>query len=84
MLAALDEYDQIGRDHFLRKYGFNPSRKYMIEHQGRRYDSKAIAGAAFGYLSVVAAPLQWDEFSGGMATVVPLMQRLGFKISETG
>ncbi|MFZ5746126.1 MAG: hypothetical protein ACOY45_00555 [Pseudomonadota bacterium] len=82
MLAALREYDEVGRDGFLRKYSFKPSRKYLLEHQGHCYDSKAVAGAAYGYLSGAASPLRWDEFSGGRGTVVPLMRRLGFAISE--
>lgn len=82
VLAALAEYDEMGRDRFLSKYGFKPSRRYLLEHEGRRYDSKAIAGAAFGHVRGASSPLRWDEFSGGVATVVPLMRRLGFAVSE--
>ena len=45
---AMDEFDQIGRDAFLRKYGFGRSRNYFVERNGILYDSKAIVGVAHG------------------------------------
>ena len=53
ILDAIAEYDQLGRDRFLEKYGFGPSRSYWLVHQGKQYDSKAIIGAARGYLIVL-------------------------------
>jgi hypothetical protein len=47
--AALDGFDRLGREAFLRRYGFRPSRTYFLERDGKRYDSKAIVGAAFGF-----------------------------------
>lgn len=78
VLAALAEYDNIGQAAFLEKYGFRPARKYRLWHDGKAYDSKAIAGAAFGYLPGNPPPLQWDEFSGGQVYVVPVLEKLGF------
>ena len=46
ILAALDEFDAIGRPAFLKKYGFGRSRGYYILHNSKEYDSKAILGAA--------------------------------------
>jgi len=46
VLAAIREFDEIGRDAFLKKYGFGRSYLYQLEHEGRQYDSKAIVGAA--------------------------------------
>lgn len=46
--AAMAEYDRLGREAFLEKYGFRPARSYFVEHKGRRYDSKAIVGVAVG------------------------------------
>jgi 5-methylcytosine-specific restriction protein A len=48
VLSAIAEFDAIGRDEFLKKYGFGRSRGYFVTYQGRPYDSKAIAGAAHG------------------------------------
>ncbi|WP_157963817.1 hypothetical protein [Actinocorallia populi] len=65
--AALREFDELGREAFLAKYRFRRARKFFILHEGREYDSKAIAGAAHGHLPG-AAPLRASEFSGGEAT----------------
>ncbi|WP_353082776.1 hypothetical protein [Tessaracoccus lapidicaptus] len=78
VMAAMREYDAIGRDAFLDKYGFKPARRYFLVHDGRRYDSKAIVGAAYGFQH--GSPLLWDSFSGGEATVAPLLQALGFDV----
>ena len=67
--AAIEEFDRLGRDAFLAKYGFGEAREYLAEHDGRRYDSKAIAGAAHGYAKPEDGPLRHSAFSGGDATV---------------
>lgn len=46
VFAAMAEYDAIRRDAFLAKYGCGRARAYVLRHDGREYDSKAIAGAA--------------------------------------
>ena len=35
---ALAEFDRLGREAFLEKYGFGPARGYFVVHEGRRYD----------------------------------------------
>lgn len=80
--SALEEFDQIGREAFLAKYGFGPSRTYFLDHNGKQYDSKAIAGAAHGYLSG-HAPLEPSEFSGGEQTVAAKLRELGFEVRGT-
>jgi hypothetical protein len=80
VLSALREYDQLGADAFLAKYGFGPARGYFLLREGRRYDSKAIVGAAYGFQFPDRDPLGSDDFSGGDATVKPLLQRLGFRV----
>jgi 5-methylcytosine-specific restriction enzyme A len=42
---------------------------YVLVHDGKSYDSKAIVGAAHGHLPG-EAPLLARQFSGGEATVV--------------
>jgi hypothetical protein len=51
VLAAIEEYDRLGREDFLRRYGFGPARDYRVMFNGGEYDSKAIAGVAHRYLS---------------------------------
>lgn len=81
VIQAIEECDQLGRDAFLKKYGFGYSRLYPLEYQGRLYDSKAIAGVAFGKQH--GAPLRANEFSGGVAVVIPVLKKLGFFVSTT-
>jgi len=71
--------NSLGRQAFLKKYGFRKARDYMILNDGVYYDSKAIAGAAHGYLPG-SVPLSWREFSGGEVTVARTMEGLGFKV----
>jgi hypothetical protein len=40
------EYDRLGQDEFLDAYGFKQAREYLIVHDGRTYDSEAIAAVA--------------------------------------
>jgi hypothetical protein len=83
VLAAIAEYDRLGQEAFLHRYGFDQARQYVLVHNGKRYDSKAIVGVAHGFLPGKAA-LAADEFSGGRATVGQLLARLGFYVEERG
>jgi hypothetical protein len=73
VLQALSEFDQLGRDAFLAKYGFGPARSYELLHDGKHYDPKAIIGAAHGYQFLERGPLLAGEFSG----LAPAATRLG-------
>jgi 5-methylcytosine-specific restriction protein A len=79
VLKAIAEYDSLGQDGFLERYGFDRARQYLLVHDGKRYDSKAIVGAAHGFLPE-EHPLTAGEFSGGEATVGRLLRRLGFTV----
>lgn len=81
VLTAMAEYDRLGRDAFLDRYGFRKARGYYVLHEGKRYDSKAIAGAAHGYIGPTSQPLSWGDFSGGADTVKPTLERLGFLVA---
>jgi hypothetical protein len=82
--AAMHEFNRVGREKFLQKYGFGPSRMYFLLHDGKYYDSKAIVGAAYGYQFPQNGPLHSDDFSGGDSTVRALLERLGFSVEERG
>ena len=77
---ALREFDELGRDEFLRRYGFGPSKEYFVEFDGKQYDSKAIVGAAYGHQYPERGPLRHEQFSGGDATVRPKLEELGFVV----
>ena len=78
VLKAISEYDRLGQMAFLNKYGFRKARNFILLYDGRRYDSKAIVGAAYGHQ--FGSPLVSTDFSGGLATVVPLLDGLGFRV----
>jgi 5-methylcytosine-specific restriction protein A len=82
ILAAINEFDSLGRDEFLKKYGFGKSRGYYIAHGGQLYDSKAIAGVAHGKLGSGFALLKSNEFPGGERTVARQLKSLGFDVSQ--
>ena len=84
VLQAIAEYDRVGAQSFLAKYGFRPAREYFLLHEGRLYDSKAIAGAAHGYQFPSLGPLSASDFSGGEATVAKTFRSLGFEVSRQG
>jgi hypothetical protein len=78
VLQAIKEYDELGREAFLKKYGFGPARSYYVVHDGKRYDSKAIAGVAYGLQHPGRGHLAGRDFVGGASTVQPVLEALGF------
>lgn len=82
MLEALREHDRLGRDAFLHKHGFRPAHSYVLSHEGRDYDSKAIAGVAHGYQFPTQGPLQFKDFNGGKSGAAKLLTRLGFTVTS--
>ncbi|MFH8294783.1 HNH endonuclease [Streptomyces sp. NPDC018059] len=79
VLRAVEEFDGLGRDAFLRRYRFQASRTYLLVVDGQHYDSKAVVGAAHGYLAD-QRPLTASEFSGGRDHAVKLLGALGFQV----
>ena len=80
VLKAIEEADALGREAFLDKYGYRPSREYFLQHNGSLYDSKAIVGAAYGYQHPAEGPLKPSEFAGGESTVKRKLEELGFSV----
>jgi 5-methylcytosine-specific restriction protein A len=79
---TIGEFDDLGREAFLAKYSFGKSRGYFLQHEGKQYDSKAIAGAAHGQLGEGAQPLGPGDFSGGDRTVAKRLRELEFTVLE--
>ena len=78
ILKACSECDRIGRDEFVRTYGFRKARRFFLEVKGRLYDSKANVGVAHGYEFPQLGPLGPYDFSGGEKTVQRKLEDLGF------
>src|ERR1044072_7948374 len=76
--AAIEEYDELGGDAFLRRYGFGRSREYLLWDQGQSYDSKAILGVSLRY--AVGRPAEWSTFNGGVTGAAQVLADLGFTV----
>ncbi|WP_051782278.1 MULTISPECIES: HNH endonuclease [unclassified Streptomyces] len=81
VFSALSEYDELGQDGFLSKYGYKPATGYLLLHGDRTYDSKAIAGVAHKFDQGRA--LRPDELDGGRSHAARWLARLGFTIRST-
>jgi hypothetical protein len=79
VLDAIREFDEIGQEGFLQKYGFGRSRDYVVLHDGKPYDAKALVGAAHAYQHPDLGPLSGADFNGGKPTTDKL-QSLGFTV----
>jgi 5-methylcytosine-specific restriction protein A len=77
VVAAIAECDELGRDAFLTKYGYKRARKYSLIYKKRGYDSKAIAGVAYG--KQFGTPMTPYDFNGGVEGALPPLLKLGFK-----
>ncbi len=82
---AIDEFDRLSGPVFRSRYGFGKAKEYMLRTEtGRLYDSKAIAGVAFGYQFPDRGPLKPADFTGGENTVQRKLEELGFEVVRVG
>src|SRR5664279_1464071 len=79
---ALSQFREIGRDAFLERYGFGKARGYFVVDGNLLCDSKAVAGAAHGFLRGMA-PLGPNDLTGGERTVARLLLGLGFEVTRS-
>jgi 5-methylcytosine-specific restriction protein A len=76
--ATLDEFDRLGREEFLARYGYGPATTYFLVRDGVRYDSKAVLGVAHQVSN--GRPLGRHEFSGGEKAVATRLRDLGYTV----
>ena len=77
--AAIAEYDQLGQERFLEKYKMGKATSFLLRHDGKEYDSKAIFAAAHGHHPGLP-PLAANQFSGGADDAAKYLRRLGFDV----
>jgi hypothetical protein len=82
--AAMAEHDSLGREEFLKKYGYGHALRYFVREGDSRYDSKAIYGVAYGHEHPEQGPLPNDAFTGGEATVKRRLEAIGFAVEDKG
>ena len=78
MLAAIHEYDEVGQDVFLDRYGFAPSRGYVLRHGEHSYDPKAILAAAVG--QATGTPATAEEVSSTKTRAAKVLRDLDFDV----
>ncbi|WP_285361443.1 DUF3883 domain-containing protein [Pseudomonas sp. fls2-241-TYG-175] len=84
--VAMDEFTEMGREGFLKRYGYGQSRDFLVRNpkNGELCDSKAIAGVAYGKQHLNEEALTAKAFSGGEKTVVPTLEALGYEVIRIG
>ncbi|MEI8411460.1 MULTISPECIES: hypothetical protein [unclassified Kribbella] len=76
--AALDEWQRIGRDAFMDKYGGRPAQKYVIVEGGSEFDAMAILRGARTIKGIDSAgPLRGDRRS-----VADPLRAMGFVVDN--
>lgn len=77
---AIREHDDLGAEAFLARRGFGRANAYFLRHDGRAYDSKAIAGRAYEIQH--GGEVGPSDFSGGEHTVAKALERLDFEVTR--
>lgn len=75
---AVAEFDRLGRDAFLKRFGFGVAREYFLIVNGSLYDSKAIFAAAYERQHGVSVSAK--EISGGKGGAAGRLVELGFEV----
>ena len=78
VLLALEEFDRIGADEFLSRYGFDHSGELELLHNDSSYDSLAVLGVAHLRATGELAPP--EDFAGGPASAAVVLRGLGFDV----
>ncbi|MGW4336781.1 HNH endonuclease [Rhodococcus koreensis] len=78
VLQAISECDRLGREVFLADNGFDTAHEYFLIHDGRLYDSKAIAGVAYRYDT--GEVVKSGDFTGGKR-IADTLTALGFRVT---
>ncbi len=79
VLAAIAEHDRLGQQAFLDKYDFGKSTKWVLHHDDKEYDSKAIFAAAHGHHAGLSA-LTRHELRGGEDDAAKYLRDMGFEV----
>ena len=75
--ATLDEFDSIGREAFLTKYGYSTATTYVLRRNGRFYDPKAVVGVANRF-TPDGQSLRHDQLDASEG--IAHLKRLGFEV----
>ncbi|WP_454043869.1 hypothetical protein [Cellulosimicrobium sp. Marseille-Q8652] len=82
ILSAIAECDDRGTENFLGVYGFTPSVRETLDHEGRTYDSKAILGVAHKHATGRTATA--EELDGSRIDATTILRKHGFGFEAYG
>ncbi len=77
-MLALEEFDRIGADEFLSRYGFDAAGEHELLHNSSSYDSLAVLGVAHLRATGELAPP--EDLLGGAAGAAEVLRGLGFSV----
>jgi 5-methylcytosine-specific restriction protein A len=80
VVGAIEEFAALGRERFLQRYGFGPSREYFLRVDGVLIDTKPLVAAAFIRQFPDHDALLPSDFSGGSDGAAKALRRLGFEV----
>lgn len=80
--AAISEFDKLGRDRFLQKYGYGNGEVLLRLQDGKTYDAEAILAAAVGYQHPSRGPLRASEFVSTRNAIGDKLDELGFHVID--
>jgi MoxR-like ATPase len=80
---AAARFDELGRSEFLSQHGFGSAYRYYLRLDGKRYDAKAIIGAAWGFQFPERGSLRSPDFASSEPAVKGTLERLGFEVLDT-
>ena len=78
VIKAIEEFDKIGQNRMLDKYGGGRSTRWYIHYEGKRYDQKLICRAAHHLQGLGKLPAGRDTFKAGEAR--RKLAKLGFDV----
>jgi MoxR-like ATPase len=81
VLKAIAEFERDGRDVVLRRHQFRRALDYVVVHNGREFDSKALYGIAYGIEYPYEEPIRNRGLQGGLG-VVRRLEGLGFEVQS--
>lgn len=77
---AINEFFELGRDHFLERYSLTRSRDYFVPIGDMLVDSKPILSVAYAKQYPDRGLLPTERFNGGPAGAGRALNRLGFEL----
>jgi hypothetical protein len=78
VLAAMNEWDDLGQREFLRRYGFGRAPAYSLWNRGQEYDPAAVLAVA--YFHATGTVPRSDEPTGGSDGAARVLSGLGFDV----